>query len=136
MTATTKPVGIRGFSHVAIPVGDLDTARRFYCETLGFEELPRPDFGIDGVWLRVGDLQLHLIVVGDAGPPAGAAHFALHVPTEAFPETIDALREAGAELRGEPMSRVDFGTTVWAAFMTDPFGNAIELTDVGPLQPA
>jgi catechol 2,3-dioxygenase-like lactoylglutathione lyase family enzyme len=66
----------------------------------------------------------------------GAAHFALHVPTESFAETIDALRAAGAQLRGEPSSRSDFGTTVWAAFMTDPFGNPIELTNVGPLQPA
>jgi catechol 2,3-dioxygenase-like lactoylglutathione lyase family enzyme len=120
---------------VAISVGDLDAARHFYCDLLGFEELPRPDFGIDGLWLRVGDLQLHLIVVDDAAPRAGAAHFALHVPTESFAETIDALRAAGAELRGEPSSRSDFGTTVWAAFITDPFGNPIELTNVGPLQP-
>ncbi len=138
MTATSRPsrpVAIQGFSHVAISVSDLDAARRFYCDLLGFEELPRPDFPVGGAWLRVGDLQLHLIVMDDAESKAGASHFALHVPTESFAETIDALRAAGAQLRGEPSSRSDFGTAVLAAFMTDPFGNPIELTNVGPLQP-
>jgi catechol 2,3-dioxygenase-like lactoylglutathione lyase family enzyme len=134
MSVTTNPVAIRGFSHVAISVGDLDAARHFYCDLLGFEELPRPDFGIDGAWLRVGDLQLHLIVLDE--PREGSAHFALHVPTEAFAGTIEALKEAGAALRSEPSYREDFGRPVWAAFLTDPFGNAIEITDVGPLQPA
>jgi glyoxylase I family protein len=134
MSVTTRPVVISGFSHVAISVNDLDAARHFYCDLLGFEELPRPDFGIAGAWLRVGDLQLHLIVLDE--PRVGSAHFALHVPTEAFAGTIEALKAAGAELRGEPSSRSDFGRTVWAAFLTDPSGNAIEITNVGPLQPA
>src|SRR5579862_9436094 len=110
MSVTTKPVVVSGFSHVAISVNDLDAARHFYCDLLGFEELPRPDFGIEGAWLRVGDLQLHLIVLDE--PRAGSAHFALYVPTEAFESTIDALKAAGAELRGEPSSRSDFGRTV------------------------
>ena len=87
---------------MAISVGDLDAARHFYCDLLGFEELPRPDFGIDGAWLRVGDLQLHLIVLDE--PREGSAHFALHVPTEAFAGTIEALKAAGTELRSEPSS--------------------------------
>ncbi len=33
----------------------------------------------------------------------------------------------------EPSERVDFGTTVRAAFVSDPAGNVVELTDVGPL---
>ncbi len=134
MSVTTSPVAISGFSHVAISVGDLDAARHFYCDLLGFEELPRPDFGIAGAWLRVGDLQLHLIVLDE--PRAGSAHFALYVPTEAFAGTIEALKAAGATMNNEPSSRSDFGRTVWAAFLTDPFGNAIEITNVGPLQPA
>ena len=32
-------------------------------------------------------------------------------------------------------TRDDFGTAVTAAFATDPDGNVIELTDVGPLVP-
>ena len=123
-----------GFSHVAVSVTDLDAARRFYCDLLGFEELARPDFGFGGAWMAVGDLQLHLIEVPEMAPPGnGLPHFALYVPTEEFPEAVESLREAGVPFLGQPRSRVDFGTTtVWAAFVTDPAGNVIELTDVGP----
>lgn len=125
---------VSGYSHVAISVNDLDEARAFYCDVLGFEVLPRPDFGFPGLWLRVGALQLHLAVADEpvsAGP--GFPHFALYVPTDEFDATIDAVRNAGVKMLGEPSSRVDFGTPVHAAFITDPSGNVIELTDVGPL---
>src|SRR5262249_60317416 len=74
-----------GYSHVAISVTDLDAARDFYCDVLGFEVLPRPDFGFPGLWLRVGSLQLHLAVADErvsAGP--GFPHFALFLPTDQF----------------------------------------------------
>jgi catechol 2,3-dioxygenase-like lactoylglutathione lyase family enzyme len=125
---------VSGYSHVAISVTDLDEARDFYCDLLGFEVLPRPDFGFPGLWLRVGTLQLHLGVVDEApstGP--GFPHFALYVPADEFDATIESMRAAGVKMLGEPSSRVDFGTPVRAAFITDPSGNAIELTDVGPL---
>jgi catechol 2,3-dioxygenase-like lactoylglutathione lyase family enzyme len=125
---------VSGYSHVAISVTDLDEARRFYCEVLGFEALPRPDFGFPGLWLRVGALQLHLAVADEPVLPGpGFPHFALYVPTDEFDATIAAVRGAGVKMLGEPSSRVDFGTPVHAAFITDPSGNVIELTDVGPL---
>jgi catechol 2,3-dioxygenase-like lactoylglutathione lyase family enzyme len=125
---------VSGYSHVAVSVTDLEAARDFYCDVLGFEVLPRPDFGFPGLWLRVGELQLHLGVVEEApSPGAGFPHFALHVPTEEFDTTIEAMRAAGVKLLGEPSTRIDFGTIVHAAFITDPSGNVIELTNVGPL---
>jgi catechol 2,3-dioxygenase-like lactoylglutathione lyase family enzyme len=128
---------VSGYSHIAISVTDLDEARDFYCDLLGFEVLPRPDFGFPGLWLRVGLLQLHLGVVDEA-PSAGPGfpHFALYVPTDEFDATIESVRAAGVKMLGEPSSRVDFGTPVRAAFITDPSGNVIELTDVGPLSRA
>ena len=130
----TTTATIAGYSHVAVSVTDVEAARRFYCDVLGFEELPRPDFGFPGAWLRVGSLQLHLGQVDEMKPAAGFPHFALHVPTEEFHATVEGLRAAGVTFLGEPSSRVDFGTTtVWAAFITDPAGNVIELTDVGPI---
>ena len=124
---------VSGYSHVAVSVTDLDAARDFYRDVLGFE-VPRPDFGVPGLWLRVGDLQLHLGVADEPPSPGpGFPHFALYVPSEDFDATIDAVRAAGTKMVGEPSTRVDFGTTVHAAFITDPSGNVIELTDVGPL---
>jgi len=138
MTPATG-VTIRGYSHVAVPCIDVDATRDFYRDHFGFEELPRPDFGFPGLWLRVGDLQLHFVQVGADelhGPKPGFPHFALHVPTDAFAATVDALRAAGVQFLGAPSSRVDFGVDVQAAFVADPSGNVIELTDVGPLPAA
>jgi len=132
--ATTAKVRIAGYSHVAIAVTDLEAARRFYIDLLGFEDLPRPDFGIPGMWLRVGDLQLHFIETDTMPVPGpGFPHFALHIPTDEFASTMQTLRDEGVTFIGEPNSRVDFGRTVWAAFVADPAGNVVELTDVGPL---
>jgi extradiol dioxygenase family protein len=44
-----------------------------------------------------------------------------------------ALRAAGVPFVSEPSERVDFGRPVHAAFVADPAGNVVELTDVGPL---
>src|SRR5262245_3195144 len=127
-------VAVSGYSHVAISVTNLDAARDFYCDVLGFEVLPRPDFGFPGLWLRVGSLQLHLGVTDEpVSPGPWLPHFALFVPTDEFDTTIEAVRAAGVKMLGEPSARVDFGTPVRAAFVTDPSGNVIELTDVGPL---
>jgi glyoxylase I family protein len=129
----TAPVAVTGFSHVAISVTDLDAARGFYCGILGFDELPRPDLGIPGMWLGVGNLQLHFVETDEMPKPGrGFPHYALHVPTAEFDSTMETLRRAGVPFLGAPSSRVDFGTTVLAAFVTDPAGNVIELTDVGP----
>jgi predicted enzyme related to lactoylglutathione lyase len=59
----------------------------------------------------------------------------LYVPADEFDATIESVRAAGVKMLGEPSARVDFGTPVRAAFITDPSGNAIELTNVGPLFP-
>jgi len=130
---TPGSITVTGFSHVAIAVTDLGAARDFYCGILGFEELPRPDLGVPGMWLRVGDLQLHFVETDEMPTPGrGFPHYALYVPTDRFDETVEALRAAGAPFLGEPSTRVDFGTTVLAAFVNDPAGNFIELTNVGP----
>ena len=131
--ATATKVTLTGYTHVAISVTDLEAARAFYIDGLGFEELPRPNFGVDGMWLRVGSHQLHFGVV-DEMPPKGPGfpHFALHVPREEYDATIDALRERGIEVVIGPNQREDFGVLVRAAFIADPSGNMIELTDVPP----
>ena len=131
--ATTKQI-ISGYSHIAIVCTDLDAARVFYCELFGFDELPRPDFGVPGMWLRVGNLQLHFLESETMPIPGpGFPHFALHIENVRWDETIALLKSNSVAFLSEPSERSDFGIAVRAAFVLDPSGNVIELTDVGPL---
>jgi catechol 2,3-dioxygenase-like lactoylglutathione lyase family enzyme len=126
---------IRGYSHANILVTDMDAAHDFYIEKLGFEVLPRPDFGdFKGAWYRVGNLQLHLSVVKEMPDlKGGFPHLAVYVPRESFDATVETLKARGVPFVMDTMQREDFGIPVKAAFCADPDGNVVELTDVGPL---
>lgn len=125
---------VEGFAHVAIVVDDLAAARGFYVDVLGLPELARPDFGVPGMWLQAGALQLHFIENPTMPVPGpGFPHFAFAVGRDDWDETIAALRAADVAFLSQPSERDDFGTTVRAAFVIDPAGNVVELTDVGPL---
>lgn len=125
---------ISGYTHTNILVTDLEAAHDFYINKLGFEVLPRPDFGgFEGAWYRVGNLQLHLSVVEEMPDlKGGFPHLAFHIPADRFDATIDALKSDGVSFLGDAMQREDFGVPVKAAFCRDPSGNVVELTDVAP----
>ena len=53
---------IAALHHVALPVTDLDRAKRFYGDVLGLQEIPRPAFPFPGAWYQVADGHIHLIV--------------------------------------------------------------------------
>jgi len=40
-------------NHYFVRANDLERSRRFYCEVLGFQVMPRPDFPFPGYWLAV-----------------------------------------------------------------------------------
>ena len=48
-------------NHYFIRANDLEETRRFYCDVLGFEVMPRPNFPFPGYWLGVnGKIQVHM----------------------------------------------------------------------------
>ncbi|GAA2786569.1 VOC family protein [Saccharopolyspora taberi] len=105
--------------HVSLMVADLDDALDFYVNGLGLRpRIDRPDSGVRGAWLDLGDRQLHLIE-GDP-PPAAGQHFALRVSD--LDAARNLLRDRGIAV-GEP-TRVGRARQ---AFLRDPSGNAIEL---------
>ena len=110
-----KPVGIH---HVNLMFEDIDVARKFYGETLGFDEIERPDFGFPGLWFQMGAQQLHLMP-GEA--PGTSQHFALEV--DDIDAVIEELASRGFEVKASPT--VDGAGK--QAFFTDPTGNIIEL---------
>jgi catechol 2,3-dioxygenase-like lactoylglutathione lyase family enzyme len=48
-------------NHYFVRANDLEKSKRFYCDVLGFEVMPRPDFPFPGYWLGVGGrIQVHM----------------------------------------------------------------------------
>ena len=47
--------------HFSLAVRDLAVSTAFYEDIFNLKRLPRPDFGIGGVWFACGDRQVHLI---------------------------------------------------------------------------
>lgn len=119
----------RALNHVSFAVRDLDRSLRFYRDLLGLAPLPRPDFGVPGAWLEVGDGQIHLIQVpegADVGTTPGAVspmagHTAFHVTD--YDATLAALRSAGLEVMETSASNGQ----MW---VQDPDGHVIELISV------
>jgi glyoxylase I family protein len=123
-TSTTPIVRPIGIHHVSINVSDLEAARAFYVDVLGFtERTDRPDFaGFAGAWLDVGGQQVHLIV-GDV-PPRLGQHYAVLV--DDLDVTVAALRAGGVRI-SDP---VDVGTGL-QSFTRDPSGNMLEIHEAG-----
>jgi catechol 2,3-dioxygenase-like lactoylglutathione lyase family enzyme len=111
-----------GFHHVqlAMPPGGERDAAAFYCDVLGFEQVPKPAHlaARGGCWFRSGHVELHL-GVEDPFVPARRAHPAVLV--SGLDELRAALTEAGIEiildtqLEGEERF-----------YAHDPFGNRLE----------
>lgn len=112
-----------GIDHVQVvgPEGCEPEARTFYGELLGLEELPRPSTlpDPDGCWFRAGTQELH---VGIDRPfnPARKAHPSFLVDDLAA--LIARLAAQGFEAtRDESIPGVE------RAFISDPFGNRLEI---------
>ncbi len=116
---TVTPLGV---DHVSINVPDVPAAIDFYTNVLGLvQNSERPDMGFAGAWLDVGagGQQVHLL--GFPPPESKGQHFALLF------EDLDAVV---AELRAQGIAVSDpvaNGPNRHQAFLSDPWGNSIEL---------
>jgi lactoylglutathione lyase len=113
-------VSVVAIHHVGLLVDDLSVALPFYTGVLGLRLLPdRPDFGVPGVWLEVGEgQQLHLFE-GDT-PRDGGQHVALGVAD--LDGALDRLRERDIKIRSFPKDG-----PFTQAVVHDPCGNRVEL---------
>ena len=131
-TETEAPTfTIAGFSHLNLEVSDLDRSLAFYRDTLGLEQVWRPENDTNrGARLMVGSAQIHLSQVAKVTPRENYfnPHVALLIPFDAFESTCAAVKANDLEWFLEPNSRDERGTTVWAAFIRDPDGHLVELT--------
>ncbi len=109
---------------LAMPVGQEETARKFYAELLGMREIPKPAELLKrgGCWFESGPVQVHIGVEEDFRP-AKKAHPALRCTD--YDGLIAKLRAAGVEV-AEPEDIPE----VRRCHMHDPFGNRIELVSL------
>lgn len=115
---------ITGIHHaqITVPVGAEEHARRFYCDMLGFQEVEKPEAlqARGGIWVKVGDQQLHIGVETGVDRLQTKAHLAYEVTG------IDNWRrnlEGGgvAILESVPIPGCD------RFEFRDPFGNRVEM---------
>ena len=108
-----------GIHHVSINVTDVEAALAFYLNILELEQLPRPDLGFPGAWLKSGDQEIHLLGI-DSGRPLKEQHFAFAV-TDA-----DSVHAALTAEGFTPSSIRDIPNICRQFFTHDPSGNMIE----------
>ena len=110
---------LQGIHHVSINVKDVPQATDFYCQVLGLEQLPRPDLGFPGAWLRAGNQEVHLLGIDSTAPPK-EQHFAFAVADLA---EVQAQLE-NADIQCSKVMKID-GVCL-QAFAHDPSGNMLE----------
>ncbi len=122
-----RTVEVVGLDHVqmAIPTGEEALARLFYEGVLGLQEVhkPRAVARRGGVWFVGPGVALHL-GVEEPFRPTRKAHPALVVAD--LGRAVERLQAAGVEIE-EDLS----GLQVRRCYVSDPFGNRIELLDAG-----
>jgi catechol 2,3-dioxygenase-like lactoylglutathione lyase family enzyme len=116
-----------GVHHVSLNVDDAEVAARFYEDVLGLTRIERPDFGIPGVWLSAGAVQIHLIEIEGHTAPEGQ-HFAFQV------DDVDAVQARLVEQDVDATVPSSFPGAGRQSFLHDPAGNLIELNQ--PESPA
>lgn len=124
-------------NHYLVRANNIERSRRFYCEVLGFEEMPRPNFPFPGYWLGVaGKIQVH---IGPHGIANSTLYYLGTTPQSATDNTgvIDhiaflatdpesfAARFESMELKTRKRFLPEF--RLFQMFISDPDGLTIEL---------
>ena len=128
-------------NHYFVRAKDLERSRRFYCDALGFEVMPRPAFAFSGYWLGVGGkVQVHM---GQDGIADEAVHYFGTSPGSARDNAgvVDHIAFQGTDPDGLARRLADLGVParsrhipeidLFQLFVTDPDGLVIELNFPG-----
>jgi len=114
--------------NVTMPKGSEEIARSFYAGLLGLREIPKPEpiRNRGGVWFEAEGLDIHVSVEEQRAGVDGYRHFGLECAD------VDGLR---ARLRAAGFETDDGRLAPWRRFFVrDPFGNRIEIHEVGGLR--
>jgi predicted enzyme related to lactoylglutathione lyase len=119
------PPPVTGISELVLEVSDLEAARGFYRDVLGFEETLYGEGAEGRYWYLIGEtarLGVWTEQVGLAGGRGGAhVHYAFNVADAAIDPIKARVEQAGAEVEGP----IQLGPGR-AIYVTDPDGNVVE----------
>jgi catechol-2,3-dioxygenase len=125
VTGAPRPPAVSGISELVLEVSDLDAARRFYREVLGFEETLYGEGREGRYWYLIGEtarLGLWTEQVGLAGGRGGAhVHYAFQVEDAEIDRVKRRIEEADVDVEGP----IQLGPGR-AIYVTDPDGNVVE----------
>jgi catechol 2,3-dioxygenase-like lactoylglutathione lyase family enzyme len=111
---------VKNLKLVSIPVSDQEAAKRFYCETLGFEVRMDAPFMSAGRWIELAppgaQTVITLVTWFDAMKPGGVTGLVLET---------DDIEEDHAVLRGRGLDISAIEAAPWGRYATfsDPDGN-------------
>jgi catechol 2,3-dioxygenase-like lactoylglutathione lyase family enzyme len=111
-------------NHVSVNAPDLEKSTRFYADLFGMTEIPSPNFGHPVVWLRVGDLQLHLFQREVEVP----VHHHFAVTVDDLDSVYRRAKEMGildGDANGSKMRELPDGSV--QLYLRDPAGNLVEV---------
>ena len=121
--------------HLAVPVHDIDAARHFYGDVLGFErgrsDERWTDWNVAGHQLVTHQVEHHTNAVAGTNSVDGhqvpVPHFGLVLSVGRFQDLAERLRQAGTQFVIEPYVRFEGDPgEQWTMFFLDPSGNALE----------
>ncbi|WP_426960235.1 VOC family protein [Muricoccus radiodurans] len=140
----TSPFADMRGHHVAVRTPDLESAKRWYVETLDFRVVAEWDYADEKLaYLAPAADDRFLVEILGGGEPAprevrpytdladslgyaGYHHFCLNV--DSVDRTVETLRARGVTIVTEPFELPAISRRL--AFFADPFGNLIELAEV------
>ncbi|MEM9410336.1 MAG: VOC family protein [Planctomycetota bacterium] len=136
-----QPIRFHSIDHLTLIVSDLERTRKFYCEKLGMQLGPRPEFDFPGLWLHPSEPEpgkpvksmIHITLESDLAGLAGwgdrevkslsrGHHFAFEV--EDAKNACKYLQNLGVEIAVQPKQRPDGAVQF---YVQDPDGHVIEL---------
>jgi catechol 2,3-dioxygenase-like lactoylglutathione lyase family enzyme len=120
-------MSIQGMNHFTVLSDDLDVTKQFYCDMLGLEAGPRPNFRFPGWWLYAGGTPVLHVIHRDKlnEVRAGVIDHMAFTATD-LPGTVAKLQKAGVEYELRRLPEGGVGAGLWQLFFDDPHGGKVE----------
>jgi len=131
----SEPLPLLHLHHIARTTRDTAKIVAFYCNVLGFRELPRPPFNFTGAWLFGYGIQIHIIenksLANNEEPAVNTRDNHIAFATKDAEHVKHLLLEHGVDFK----EQVNAGGAK-QMFFRDPDGHQIEVAQYPDADPA